>query len=1044
TGTYSASGACSPPTALSNWWKMEDSGSTITDAIGGANGTVSTAPVCGFPASNPGSSGLVSYWKMDETSGPMVPDALNINNGTTSSSISCTFPNNNPSSSGLISYWKMNEASGQTASDSAGINNGTATGTTITTGKPGLGNARNFNGSTDYVAVTNESNFDFEYTQSFSLSVWVKYNGSGVYRNIFSKALSTSPYTGYTLRIDQDNGFGLVLIRQDSNYIWAHSTSSFNDGNWHFITATYNGNGQAGGVNLYLDGQPKTVLNYSAGTIGSILNNVNLTIGGAGAGAPAFSGSIDEAAVWNRALSTSEIQALYNGTGGGAGETPSCNAIYPAVIAGKPGLGNARNFNGSTDSIRATDSSLPTGNNPMSLTTWFKTSTSLSPNSYAIAASYGTASSAQSIYFGLGNDASTGPNHLYVGPYGNAVGTTTSPNDGQWHFGVATFDGTTWRLYLDGQLNNSKAMSDNIIKNGTLYIGSSNIGYPWNGSLDEVSVWNKALSLSEVQALYNGPETYSCASPSSSSTNGRIGQARNFSSGAYVGIPNTASINVGNIKTVGAWVKTNPIAGNQIVFSTWDNSNGYLLYINSAGKAVVSNGTATAVSSATAADGSWHYVAGVWDGTNGKIYVDSNAAVSTAMTINSSTGTNQIGTSFSGAIDEVRLYNRALSATDLAAEAGPGVVPSPVSSSCGTCGGGTSCGAGSQTCYDAYCQSFSQSCIIGGGGLTISGSIMNAPAAITINTNPGNYSATGQHSYSLIVPGNTTYTLSAPSGYTPVNPQVAVACDNVTGPTFWNSIGDAGVVGSSGTINYGSGGISQAGSQIPGYNLQNYNNQAPTDQITYNALLGSVLTNAAVALSDLNSACTANPSTGTVVGHGIDFYCYGSNLDSLLTSVLGGSDNNKIIFYPSPGYGDGPQTIGTHSANGKDAIVFVNGNLTVAGNIIVDHASQTAGIVFILQDNPISNLSINSTVTNLSGIYIFKGSFNDNADNGSVTSQLSGYGSLINTGSVTLTPGRAPTGGAAGWSWTYEPKYLTLFRNVLTVTQYTWTELPPQ
>src|SRR3989344_5954676 len=75
--------------------------------------------------------------------------------------------------SGLVGYWNFDEGTGTTAQGSSGNNNtGILTnGPTWTTGK--IGQALNFDGVDDYVDVANESNFDFERTDSFSISAWV-------------------------------------------------------------------------------------------------------------------------------------------------------------------------------------------------------------------------------------------------------------------------------------------------------------------------------------------------------------------------------------------------------------------------------------------------------------------------------------------------------------------------------------------------------------------------------------------------------------------------------------------------------------------------------------------------------------------------------------------------------------------------------------------------------------------------------------------------------------------------------------------------------
>ena len=74
------------------------------------------------------------------------------------------------SSDALVAHLKFNDD----VTDSAGSNNGTVTGTTTyVTGK--IGKGISLNGSS-YVTLANESNFDFEHTDPFSMTFWIKMN----------------------------------------------------------------------------------------------------------------------------------------------------------------------------------------------------------------------------------------------------------------------------------------------------------------------------------------------------------------------------------------------------------------------------------------------------------------------------------------------------------------------------------------------------------------------------------------------------------------------------------------------------------------------------------------------------------------------------------------------------------------------------------------------------------------------------------------------------------------------------------------------------
>ena len=75
-----------------------------------------------------------------------------------------------------------------------------------------------------------------------------------------------------------------------------------------------------------------------------------------------------------------------------------------------------------------------------------------------------------------------------------------------WHHIAATYDGVTARLYLDGALIKEQQLSiSNYDNNRPLVLGQRGDGvYNFKGSIDEVRVYNKALSQQEVTGLYSG------------------------------------------------------------------------------------------------------------------------------------------------------------------------------------------------------------------------------------------------------------------------------------------------------------------------------------------------------------------------------------------------------------------------------------------------------------------------------------------------------------------------------------------------------------
>jgi DNA-directed RNA polymerase subunit RPC12/RpoP len=107
-------------------------------------------------------------------------------------------------------------------------------------------------------------------------------------------------------------------------------------------------------------------------------------------------------------------------------------------------------------------------------------------------------------------------------PKGRGINSRHSLADGQWHQIAATYDGEDKQLFVDGQLQDKTHCPDISLGNDRdLVIGGFTDPDPKNddphasfdGSLDDVMMFNRALSPNEVTALYNSQKTASAAAP---------------------------------------------------------------------------------------------------------------------------------------------------------------------------------------------------------------------------------------------------------------------------------------------------------------------------------------------------------------------------------------------------------------------------------------------------------------------------------------------------------------------------------------------------
>ncbi|EKE19944.1 MAG: hypothetical protein ACD_8C00080G0006 [uncultured bacterium] len=168
-------------------------------------------------------------------------------------------------------------------------------------------------------------------------------------------------------------------------------------------------------------------------------------------------------------------------------------------------------------------------------------------------------------------------------------------------------------------------------------------------------------------------------------TDGRYNKSRNFDGiDDYISIPASSSLDLPsyNAVTMSAWINVDaidPLLGQQIIAKGTAGVNGYGLKINAATGMmnIGHHGGSNFSGTIPITPGVWHHVVGVINGADTRMYVDGqlDSATGTVNVINSAGIAEKIGASvnsggtpqsfFNGQIDEVRVYNRALSGAEV-------------------------------------------------------------------------------------------------------------------------------------------------------------------------------------------------------------------------------------------------------------------------------------------------------------------------------------------------------------------------------------------
>jgi len=202
---------------------------------------------------------------------------------------------------GPISYWRFDEGEGTTASDSVGSNHGAIHGATWITGI--VNSALSFDAAADYVRILDSDQFTLG--DDYTVEAWINPDDTA---NAWKAIMGT-----YSPKGVYNGGFMLVLGNGDDNELlfWANGLWGYSgyeikeDGNWKHVVYTTS-SGSVG--TFYVNG-------VSVATVAAakVTNGHDLHIGDGGElwAIYDFYGSIDEVAIYNRALSEQEIEERY-------------------------------------------------------------------------------------------------------------------------------------------------------------------------------------------------------------------------------------------------------------------------------------------------------------------------------------------------------------------------------------------------------------------------------------------------------------------------------------------------------------------------------------------------------------------------------------------------------------------------------------------------------------------------------------------------------------------------------------------------------------
>lgn len=626
---------------------------------------------------------------------------------------------------GLVGYWTMNESSwagvaGEVKDSSVNGNHGQAYGNATTTSSGKYSYAGTFDGDGDYVDVGNNSSLNIT-TNTITLSAWVNPSSFGHSKRIIDKGYTScgSPWSQYDLRQGQNsegnNKIGMDLSIGGGWKVLV-SNSTLTTGNWYLITGVYDGSQ----MKIYING----VLDNSQNQTGTIDGySTNVTIGGGitgGACNNSFPGQIDDTRIYNRALSASEITQLYSNPGniasyGTAISQPTTSSGSEEAGPGPVAYWKFDDGQGTT----AQDSSSSNNDGTISGATWVTEDQCISgkclsfvgTNSAKVTAG-STVTGVQTVSFWVNPKTTTesimdfdGGTHKITVASGvvtatGFAGTTVIYVNGK---ATSTLSANTWSHIEITTTTSFNATS--------LKIGYDNSTY-FNGFIDDVKIYPYARTSAQIKADYNsrgsqigtsvqiGPqnqwlsqglvgywkmdETSGTLSDSSGNSNtgtwngtgsshytaGKFGNGGGFNgTDDYVSLFSSISLNTIHTLSLwrllvvnqdGTWVGGAFSPQSYFLYDYTPTPGSYKLVYQAAGQGVNVDYTRQI--------SSWEHIVVVRDGLKVRFYIngvlqgsEQTLGANNSLTIDTIGAFSGGSLPANGKVDEVRVYNRALS-----------------------------------------------------------------------------------------------------------------------------------------------------------------------------------------------------------------------------------------------------------------------------------------------------------------------------------------------------------------------------------------------
>jgi alpha-tubulin suppressor-like RCC1 family protein len=233
-----------------------------------------------------------------------------------------------PNPSGLIGWWPGDG----NANNLLGTNNGTFQGGATATAAGVVGNAFSFDGTNNYVQIPNSPILQ---PTNLTIEAWIKFSGldsagtgpaTGVQNIIFKQNTQSSSFEGFDLgktRVSGSDYFRFIVSSGSGQTATIRSSTIISTGVWYHVAAVRGPNFTQLYVNGVLERQTNVAFAQNYGTQPLYFGTTGQSYWDR-----RFKGNLDEVSIYNRALGSNEITAIYTSGAAGKCKAPSI-AIQP-------------------------------------------------------------------------------------------------------------------------------------------------------------------------------------------------------------------------------------------------------------------------------------------------------------------------------------------------------------------------------------------------------------------------------------------------------------------------------------------------------------------------------------------------------------------------------------------------------------------------------------------------------------------------------------------------------------------------------------------